>query len=185
VSAFPVITISSEDSIYPPSLKRWLGEDAPVLLSFIGNIEILKQPLQGLFSSVKCPASLILKAHDLAQKLAEAGTPVISGFHSPVEREILTVLLGGICPIVIVLGRGLESLRIPQPWYIPLEQERMVLISEFDGKVKRPTVETAEKRNHLVAELAYSILVIYAVEGGRLADQVKVWERMGKQVQKL
>ena len=101
------------------------------------------------------------------------------------EKEILTVLLGGTCPIVVALGRGLEGLRIPVSWRTPLEQERMVLISPFDGKVKRPTTETAKKRNHLVAELADSILVIYSAEGGQLADQVRLWENAGKRIQRL
>jgi predicted Rossmann fold nucleotide-binding protein DprA/Smf involved in DNA uptake len=168
VSAFPVITISPEDSIYPPSLKRWLGEDAPVQLSFIGNIEILKQHHLGLFSSVKCPASLILKAHDLAQKLAEAGTPVISGFHSPVEKEVLSVLLQGAGSIAICLARGLEGMRVPSEYHKPLEDGRLVLVSFLGNTIRRPKVEFSYERNRLVTALAERILVLHAEQGGKL-----------------
>jgi hypothetical protein len=49
--------------------------------------------LLGVFCSVKCPASLILKAYDVSRELAAQGLTVISGFQSPVEKEVLTVLL--------------------------------------------------------------------------------------------
>jgi len=176
-------TLSQEQSEYPATLTPWLDKDAPVQLSYIGNIEILKQPLLGLFSSVKCPANLIIKAHDLAHKLAESGTPVISGFHSPVEKEMLSVFLQGTGSIAICLARGLEEMRIPSVWREPIERGRVVLISLSDGQVKRPTVANAEKRNHLVAELAQNILIIHTTKGGRLASQVEKWERAGKKVQ--
>jgi predicted Rossmann fold nucleotide-binding protein DprA/Smf involved in DNA uptake len=154
-------------------------------LALLGNPLLLKQTLLGIFSSMKCPARLILTAHDTAKKLSKKETAIISGFQSPIEKEILEVLLRGTGPIIICLARGLEGMRIPVAWREPVAQGRMLLLSPFPGYIKRPTVETAEKRNHFIAELAESILVINASEGGRLEEQVKLWESSGKQIQRL
>ena len=73
-------------------------------LNALGDVSILQQPLLGIFYSVKCPANLILKAHDVAREFADQGQAVTSGFQLPVEKEVLTVLLRGngssvVCPI--------------------------------------------------------------------------------------
>ena len=51
--------------------------------------------LGAIFSSAKCPDSLILKAHNFAKEIRDGEMGVISGFHSPAEREVLEVLLKG------------------------------------------------------------------------------------------
>jgi len=47
-----------------------------------------------------------LKAYDLARELREKKTPVISGFHTPVEKDMLEILLKGKGPNVICPARG-------------------------------------------------------------------------------
>src|ERR1700730_13094746 len=76
---------------YPAGLSV-LGNRAPASLALLGNADLLGESAIALFCSVKCPGSLILKTYDLAQKLRETNATVISGFHSPVERECLNVL---------------------------------------------------------------------------------------------
>ncbi len=68
---------------------------SPKEIDHIGNIELLKRSLLTIFSSAKCPVSLILNAHDYAKKIRGGEMGVISGFHSPAEREVLEVLLKG------------------------------------------------------------------------------------------
>ncbi|MEI7847450.1 MAG: hypothetical protein WCK35_16740, partial [Chloroflexota bacterium] len=58
------------DALYPSLLAGWPVQ--PVL-AFIGNVEILNQPLLGIFCSAKVPASLILKAQDIARELSMQG----------------------------------------------------------------------------------------------------------------
>lgn len=113
---------------YPQSIQV-LGDRAPEQLGILGNAKIFQQDMLALFSSVKCPASLILQAHDLAQELRQSGIIVISGFHAPVEKEVLAVLLGGTQPVVIVMARGLEGMRLPKAWQAPLENNRLLLVS--------------------------------------------------------
>lgn len=87
--------IKRDDPRYPRSLVQHLGHSAPVELSALGNFDILQKKTLALFCSVKCPGDLILKTYDLAQQLREAEVSVIGGFHSPMERECLTILLRG------------------------------------------------------------------------------------------
>ena len=61
----------------------------------IGNLQILEQPLLGFFCSTKCPGEIILRTYDLAIALREAGVPMIGGFHTPMEKECLALLLRG------------------------------------------------------------------------------------------
>ena len=109
-----------ETSRYLEGLSARLGKDAPEPLYTLGNAELLEAKKLAVFCSVKCPASLILEAHDLAKALRGGGVGsehvVVSGFHSPAEKEVLTVLLGAQQPVVVVAARGLEGMRVKREY---------------------------------------------------------------------
>ncbi len=86
-------------------------------------------PLLALYCSSHCPVSLILQAQDLAAALGQVGTAVVGGFHSPVEKEMLTVLLRGKGPLVICPARALEGRRLPAAWRGPLEAGMRMLLT--------------------------------------------------------
>lgn len=151
----------------------------------LGNLELLNRPLLAIFSSAKCPASLILKAHDYAQEIRDGETGIISGFHSPAEQEILAVLLKGKCPLIVVLGRRLKNARIPASWQAEIAQGRMLIISPFKEYQAYVTREMSLKRNDLAARLARRVLVVHASEGGSLAGQVEQWRAEGIRVEHL
>ena len=90
--------IHQGDAAYPSVLSRLLDKDAPSRIATLGNLDILQHKPLALFSSVKCPGDLILQTYDLAQCLRQSGVTVIGGFHSPMERECLTILLRGTQP---------------------------------------------------------------------------------------
>jgi|GEM_PF-2537507 len=131
-----------------------------------GNHDILHRPLFALFCSVRCPGRLVLKAYDLAQKWRAEGQPVISGFHSPVEKEVLKMLLRSTVPVCVVLARGLPT-RIPTEYRRPLDEGRLLLLSPFDARTKRATQTSAAHRNRVVASLAERIFVAYAAPGSK------------------
>src|SRR2546425_13046665 len=106
-------SINPGDPEYPRALLG--GAQAPALYA-IGNVQILRQPLTALFCSNKCPGSAILRALDLAAQLRDANRAVISGFHTPVEKECLAILLRAKSPIVICPARSLAKLRLPATW---------------------------------------------------------------------
>ena len=159
-----------DEAFYPPAIIDW--PDHPELAT-IGNLEILHQPLLGVFCSLKCPASLILKAQDVARELGDQGQAVISGFQSPVEKEMLTVLLRGKGSIILCPARGLGGMRIPTNWRPAIQAGKMLVISPFDVQIKRPTRELAWQRNHFSASLAAGILLIHARPGGGLESLLR------------
>ncbi|NCQ27599.1 MAG: hypothetical protein GW802_09215, partial [Armatimonadetes bacterium] len=85
--------VDTNHSCYPARCRARLGLGAPASLAVRGSPHVLCESLTALLCSRRCPGALILQAHDLAQQWREAGTPVVSGFQSPVERECLRVLL--------------------------------------------------------------------------------------------
>ena len=147
-------------------LNTGLGNAVPGGLFHIGNTALLEQPLTAFFCSVRCPGNLILKAYDLAQKWRAENQPVIGGFHSPVEREVLRILLRSSVPVCIVLARSLPK-RVPPEFRRPLDEGRLLLLSPFDARTKRATQETGVRRNQLVAALADKVFVAYAAPGSK------------------
>ncbi|MDI6770371.1 MAG: DNA-processing protein DprA [Anaerolineales bacterium] len=180
-SPSPVWTAKGEPH-YPANLVKHFGEGAPEGIACIGNLELLESLPMGVFGSVRCPASLILQAHDMAQSLRKKQTPVISGFHSPVEKEVLSVLLRGYGPLVICMARGLEGMRVPSEYHKPLEDGRLTLISSFDSTVRRAQAKISYERNRLVAALAERILVLHAEPGGKLESLCQELVGWGKPI---
>lgn len=136
-------------------------------LFVIGETTLLEQPLFALFCSVKCPASIILKTYDLAQKLKTQATPIISGFHSPVEKEVLITLLRGTVPIIVCPARSIHKMRIPAEWKVAIDDGRLLILSPFDEEQNRPTRQTAELRNEMIAHLASQVFIAYAEPEGK------------------
>jgi predicted Rossmann fold nucleotide-binding protein DprA/Smf involved in DNA uptake len=142
--------------------------DTPLPLSLLGNPALLRSDKLGLFCSTRCPGDLILKAYDLAKKLRDEGVTVISGFHSPVEKECLRILLRGKQPIIICPARSLTNLRMPGDWKRPLESGRLLLLSPFSAKHRRVTADLAKRRNEVVAAIADKVCFIHVSPGGEL-----------------
>jgi len=160
-------TIHIADPAYPATLRRYLGDRAPKRIFSLGSLDILQQLPLGLFCSVKCPGGLILKTYDLARELRDKGAAVISGFHSPMEKECLSLLLRGNQPVIWCLAKRLKTRGVPKECTGPLAEGRLLLFSPFGETVKRATEETAFFRNEFVAALADRVFVAHAARGGK------------------
>ena len=95
---------------------------------------------------------------------------MIGGFHTPMEKECLEVLLRGQQPVVICPARTIERLRLPINWRKPYDQGRLLVLSPFTARQRRPTTELAEYRNRCVATLATNLFVAYAGPGSKTAQ---------------
>ena len=153
---------------YPASLFAGDNESLFVHLWALGNLEILKERLLGLFCSARCPGDVIVKTYDAVRTLRDAGVHVVSGFHSPMEQECLNLLLRGKQPIVICPARSIVGMRVPASWKRPLADDRLLVLSPFEQKHRHITVALAEKRNQFVAALASMIFVPYAAPGSKI-----------------
>jgi predicted Rossmann fold nucleotide-binding protein DprA/Smf involved in DNA uptake len=153
---------------YPSCLQKYLGRHAPAVITGLGNLDILNHKKLAYFCSVKCPGHLVLKAHDLSQNLKQAGITVIGGFHSPIERECLTILLRGPQPIVVCPARCIEGMRIRAEYKKPLEEGRLLFLSAFKESQRRNTVETAMERNRLAVAFADAVFVAHASPNSKM-----------------
>jgi predicted Rossmann fold nucleotide-binding protein DprA/Smf involved in DNA uptake len=152
---------------YPACLRARLGADAPSQLTALGNLDLLALPKTVLFCSARCPGKVILTTYDQAAKWRDAGRCVISGFHSPVEKECLQILLRGSQPIIICPARALPQ-RVPPDWKKPLTTGRLLILSAFTATANRITAELASRRNEFVAALADEVFIAHATVGGQL-----------------
>lgn len=161
-----VIKLRRGDPNYPHDLT-YFDEQSSEVISAVGNLRILRNKLLALFCSIKCPGKIILQTYDLLQHLQQTGVAVVGGFHSPVERECLTILLRGSQPIIICPARSIEGMRIPNTWRLPMNEGRFLILSPFDLKHHRITTELGTKRNEFVAAIADQIFVAHATSGGK------------------
>ena len=173
-----IALLTRADADYPPALARYLGAQAPAALATLGRRDLLQHEALALFCSVKCPGTAILRTYDLVRALRDAGTPVIGGFQSPMERECLALLLRGSGPVIVCPARDIQGMRIPRAWRGPLAEGRLLLLAPRDEGQRRATTARATARNLLVAALAAEVLIPYAAPGGKteaLARTVVAW----------
>jgi predicted Rossmann fold nucleotide-binding protein DprA/Smf involved in DNA uptake len=179
-----LVTIPQTDARYPLALRLHLDSNAPARLTARGNLDIIQdrrhRPLFALFCSIQCPPTLILQTYELARALRDAGLTVISGFHSPMEKECLSILLQGQQPVILCPARSLEGISITAERKAALARGRLLILSVFTEEERRPTTDRAQERNVVVAALADVVFVAHAAPGGkteRFCKDVLAWKK--------
>lgn len=147
----------------------------------LGCQKLLALPMTAFFASRQCPGSAIRAAMDWALQQARVKNVVISGFHSPLEQSVLTVLVEARSPVVAVLARPVGGAKLPSEWAAPLEHGDMAVVSTATT-ASRLDGELAVKRNNLVAELASQIVVAYTSPSGVLEELCREWRETGRQI---
>jgi predicted Rossmann fold nucleotide-binding protein DprA/Smf involved in DNA uptake len=130
------------------------------------TIDVPKDCL-AFFCSNACPGDIILKAQDWASERSPQSAPVIGGFHTPVEKEVLRLLMRNSAPVVYVLARSMEGWRKPRDIAKAMGQGSLVVISPFDTKKNRTTAKTAAIRNDLIVSIVDEVLIAHASNSGK------------------
>jgi predicted Rossmann fold nucleotide-binding protein DprA/Smf involved in DNA uptake len=165
------VALNVTDARYP---TRLVTGSMPQLFAF-GNLNLLALPKTALFCSARCPGQAILAAYDQAARWRDAGRCIISGFHSPVEKECLRILLRGNQPVIICPARSLEKMRLAADWQKHLAAGRLLILSCFIRNEHRVTSTLAARRNEFVAALADEVWFAHVAPGGqmqRLAQKI-------------
>ncbi|HUT70281.1 MAG TPA: DNA-processing protein DprA [Desulfatiglandales bacterium] len=178
--SFEGTVIDSTHPNYPVALRDKNAQSLFARVWAIGNLALLERPLIGFFCSVKCPGELILRTYDLARALRDTGVPVISGFHSPIEKDCFDLLLKGSQPIIFCPARSIQNMRFRKSLKANIEKGRTLVLSPFEGKVRRPTAQISERRNHFVGALAATVFVSYTEPGGKTEEFCKEILQIGK-----
>ncbi len=122
------------------------------------------------FCSQSCPGDVILKAQDWANARSPESSLVIGGFHTPVERDVLRILLRGAAPVAIVLARAFRGWRTPAPLGLAIRDAvaagRARILEPFPAE-RRTSSASAESRNRHDLTLADTILNAHASPGGK------------------
>ena len=170
--------ITRDAADYPSMLRSRLGENAPVELTVLGDPSLLRLRRTALFCSARTPGDAILRTHDAARRMRDDGVTVISGFHSPIEKECLRILLRGKQQVIVCAARAIEAIRMPKECRVAFDAGRVLFLSPFTGQPKRITKESALRRNEVVAALADDVYIAHVVPGSgtaRIAQMLEEW----------
>ena len=117
----------------------------------LGNRTLLQKRLTAFFASRTVQTDRVLACYDWATGLSADQDCVISGFQSPVEKDVLHFLLKKRIPVVVVLARSLYRV-IPVEYKVALEEGRLLFISINENP--RNSNQTGKARNEYIATLA-------------------------------
>lgn len=141
-------------------------------MEYLGNQALLNLPKVAFLCSRKVPATAVLKCYDWAIAQRDAGTCVISGFHSQIEKDVFHFLAKGNQPIILVLARGM-MIRLDSIFSSMIDQGRLLLISPFDNSIKRANRSTALRRNELMVQIAEKLVIGYAFPNGGIENTLR------------
>lgn len=119
------------------------------------------------FCSKACPSDIILKAQDWANARGPESAPVIGGFHTPIERDVLRILLRGGAPVILVLARAVQGYRMSPAIKAAVTAGTADISSPFPATQTRTTAATAEARNRHILTLCGAILIAHAAPNGK------------------
>lgn len=144
----------------PPPLVSRIPADTAAIFVGVGNAVLLAEPLLGFIASRQCSGHLFIETLERVPQWVSEGRVLVSGFHSPLEQQVLISHLRRGGRAVKVLARALAA-----SGYRPatpeerqaLTENRLLVVSTFPASTQRTTRETALQRNQLVRTLALEV----------------------------
>ncbi|MBR6831135.1 MAG: hypothetical protein IKM58_03525 [Tidjanibacter sp.] len=115
----------------------------------------MNKPLVAFFASRSALSHAAELSREWAHAICETDKVVISGFQSPIEREVLDILLSRNHPVIVALGRSLY-LRMPDVYRLAYSENRLLFIS-FRNHT-RHNLSNAQIRNWAVADMADEVV---------------------------
>ena len=127
---------------------------------YLGNKQLLNLHKIGFIASRHASTIDVIPTLDWAAELSRrVDVAVVSGYQSPLEKDVLKFLLRGVCPIIIVLARGMYR-KLPEPLQSPMDQQRILVISNEPDTITRVSEITAHKRNEYVKSISDEMKII-------------------------
>ena len=130
------------------------GLEAPEFLTEVGNVALLNQTLLGIVASRSCPGEIFLRIFDHVPEWIEAGKVIVSGFHSPLEQQVLRSALRRGGRVIKVLARGMAYFKPTREEREAMLAENMLIITTFPPTARRTCRAAALKRNQFVLVLS-------------------------------
>lgn len=150
--------ICASEVDYPVSLAAI--DDAPPVLTYNGNIALLKKTCVGIVGSRNASLNGRKFTEKLAQELGASGATVVSGL----ARGIDTSAHVGSLPsgTVAVLGGGLDIIYPPenQKLYGDIREQGLIIAESPFGQ--QPFAQSFPRRNRIISGLSQGIVVVEA-----------------------
>jgi len=157
----------------PERASRCLVSPEQATLHAIGNLALLDEPLLGLLASRECPGHVLLETLERVPEWVKAGRVIVSGFHSPLEQQVLRSALRRHGRVVKVLARGMIDYHLAAEEREPLATGHMLVITAFPPEVET-TRASAIARNRLVAALAAELCAPHIRDNSPLSEIVQI-----------
>ena len=127
---------------------------------YLGNKQLLSLHKIGFIASRHASTLDVIPTLDWAVEISKStDVAVVSGFQSPLEKDVMKFLLRGVCPIIIVLARGMYR-KLPDALQTPMDQQRLLIISNESDNTTRVSEITAHKRNEYVISISDEMKII-------------------------
>lgn len=125
------------------------------MIEYLGNTDLLKQPMIAFLAPSKIAPESVLPTLDWATEMAQTGRVIVSGFSSKLETDVWEVLVRNGSPIVEVKVTS-KYKQIPSKYRHLLDNGQLLII--FLGIAPRLSRQSAPSRNAYVANLANQVV---------------------------
>ncbi len=152
------------------------------LVTLAGNESFLYRRLTTFLVSRNPAYDVVAKITEWVYSLVPEEVCVMCGDTSPIERDVVDMLLDRGVPTILVVGRTLRSMGTLDYWtsYVDaINDGRMLLLSPIDEIEKtKLSVETMQVRNEWMIRMAHEVVVGYVKAKGNLAHQLQGYEKV-------
>ena len=150
-------TLKISDELYPDHLR--CIQDAPKLLYYIGDINLIQKPLIAIVGTRRASPYGRWVATEISKKIASCGIPIVSGMAEGIDACAHTGCLAMGTPTVAVLGTGID---VPFPksntkLYFEIAQKGLIL-SEYEPGVNGRSFNFPQ-RNRIISGLSKTVIV--------------------------
>jgi len=157
--------VCRSDDTYPERLKSHLKRtQAPPILFGVGDISLLSKGGLAVVGSRDVDDSGEVFTHQLAEKCAREGIPVVSGGARGVDQVAMLSALNSGGSVIGVMAERLFKAALSRKYREGIREKRLVLVSPFHPEA-RFIVGNAMNRNKLVYALADFALAVSVKKG--------------------
>jgi DNA processing protein len=164
---------------YPEELREFLKNNSPTILSYAGNLNLLRYPKIGFCGSRKASDKGLKTAEDIADQVTHQNIVNVSGYASGIDQKVHFTSLKNGGSTIIVLPEGINRFRIKRNVKDVWDWERVLVISEFLPN-DIWTSNRAMQRNSTIIALSNAMILIEAGERGGSIDAGYKTLKMGK-----
>ena len=154
------------------NFAQLVGAEFAARIIGVGETSLIDKPLLGLIASRECPGNVLLATLERVPQWVKAGRVIVSGFHSPLEQQVLRSLLRRNGHAVKVLARcfSASGYRLAKEEQDAFANGRLLIISAFGADTPRVTRVSAIKRNELVIALSTEVVTPFISKGSPLEE---------------